>query len=88
MEAGYPPREYDATRVWAAVVKRGAEDRNYWEDHVEKHINNSPNADAAAVLATLQHSDFLPATNVDLYADITGRERGPGGPYDPSPQPP
>ena len=87
VEAGYPPMEYDATRVWAAVVKRGAEDRNYWEDHVEKPINNSPNADAAAVLATLQHSDFLPATNVDVYADITGRERGPGGPYDPRPQP-
>ena len=73
VEAGYPPMEYDATRVWAAVVKRGAEDRNYWEDHVEKTIDNSPNADAAAVLATLQHSDFLPATNVDVYADITGR---------------
>jgi len=78
---------FDRHRPWALVFKQAAEDRNYWEDHVEKPINDAPSVEGAAALATLQHSDYQPPVNGDIYADITGKPRGAGGPYDPRPAP-
>ena len=76
---------FDRHRPWALVFKQAAEGRNYWEDHVEKPIIDAATFDGAAALATLQHSDYQPPVNGDVYADITGRPRGSGGPYDPRP---
>ena len=87
MEAGCAPMYYDKQRPWALVFTQSVEDRNYWEDHVEKPINDAATFDGAAALATLQHSDYQPPVNGDIYADITGRPRGAGGPYDPRPAP-